>query len=261
MMCLKECYTRGDSMKKYLWFAALIFMLGAVTGCNTEKANVPQNTDNTPAEATVDYTIEYKDVLESIYETAANAYNTDEPEQGCAGIWEAALALEDEALSQIGYVLKDINGDNIPELLVGAFDKEEYAYTNNELYAVYTLKNGDPVFVLDGRSRSSYSLKDDGSLFYQGSNGAAYSIFGLYRISAQGDLVCDDYYFTYPDDNDPSIIEIYHNNTGIYVRDDSEKLDITLDDLCALQEDAAKGTVKLTATPFAKLDIAIIEKQ
>ena len=245
--------------KRLLIFLLLLCVM--LSACGKTIVNKPDNAGDKPdTETKVDYALKYEDVLEKIYETAANASDTDEPEKGCVGIWEAALASENDALSQIGYVLKDINGDNIPELLIGAFNKEEYAYTSNELYAVYTIKNGDPVLVLEGRSRSSYSLKEDGSLFYQGSNGAAYSIIGTYHISKDNEVVCDDYYFTYPDDNDPSIIEIYHNNTGIYVRDDSEKLDITLDDFWTLQEDAAKGTVKLTATPFAKLDEKIIEK-
>ena len=50
-----------------------------------------------------------------------------------AGIWDAALALEDEALNEIGYTFKDLNGDDIPELLIGSFNNADDAFVNNEI--------------------------------------------------------------------------------------------------------------------------------
>lgn len=245
--------------KRLLIFLLLLCVL--LSACEKTNVNKPDNAgDKTDTETKVDYALKYEDVLAKTYEFIKNIDSKVGPDDGMAGIWDAALALEDEALNEIGYTFKDLNGDDVSELLIGSFNNADDAFVNNEIYMIYTLKNDTPEFLLEGMSRNMYSLKDDGSFFNMGSNGAAYSIIGTYHISKDNEVVCDDYYFTYPDDNDPSIIEIYHNNTGIYVRDDSEKLDITLDDFWTLQEDAAKGTVKLTATPFAKLDKAIIEK-
>lgn len=245
--------------KRLLIFLLLLCVL--LSACGKTKFNKPDNAaDKTDTETKVDYALKYEDVLAKTYEFIKNIDSKVGPDDGMAGIWDAALALEDEALNEIGYTFKDLNGDDVSELLIGSFNNADDAFVNNEIYMIYTLKNDTPEFLLEGMSRNMYSLKDDGSFFNMGSNGAAYSIIGTYHISKDNEVVCDDYYFTYPDDNDPSIIEIYHNNTGVYVRDDSEKLDITLDDFWTLQEDAAKGTVKLTATPFAKLDAAIIEK-
>ena len=247
-------------MKKRL-LVFLLLLCVMLSACGKTNVNKPDDaTDKTDTETKVDYALKYEDVLAKTYEFIKNIDSKVGPDDGMAGIWDAALALEDEALNEIGYTFKDLNGDDVSELLIGSFNNADDAFVNNEIYMIYTLKNDTPEFLLEGMSRNMYSLKDDGSFFNMGSNGAAYSIIGTYHISKDNEVVCDDYYFTYPDDNDPSIIEIYHNNTGIYVRDDSEKLDITLDDFWTLQEDAAKGTVKLTATPFAKLDKAIIEK-
>ena len=245
--------------KRLLIFLLLLCVL--LSACGKTNVNKPDNAgDKTDTETKVDYALKYEDVLAKTYEFIKNIDSKVGPDRGMTGIWDAALALEDEALNEIGYTFKDLNGDDVSELLIGSFNNADDAFVNNEIYMIYTLKNDTPEFLLEGMSRNMYSLKDDGNFFNMGSNGAAYSIIGTYHISKDNEVVCDDYYFTYPDDNDPSIIEIYHNNTGIYVRDDSEKLDITLDDFWTLQEDAAKGTVKLTATPFAKLDAAIIEK-
>ena len=232
-----------------------VLMIINFAGCKQQEKTAIKPATTNP-ETKMNYAAKYDDTLAKIYEFIKYMDDETEPDEGFGGIWEAALALESEAISQIEYILKDINSDNIPELLIGVFAKEDYAYTNNEIYAIYALKNDAPVLILEGRSRSSYSLKDDGSLFYSGSNGAAHSIFGTYHISKDNEVVCDDYYFTYPDDNDPSIIEIYHNNTGIYDRDDSEKLDITLDDFWKLEEEKAKGTAKPDATSFAEADFS-----
>ena len=245
--------------KRLLIFLLLLCVLSSA--CGKTNVNKPDNAgDKTDTETKVDYALKYEDVLAKTYEFIKNIDSKVDPDDGMAGIWDAALVLEDEALDEIGYTFKDLNGDDVSELLIGSFNNADDAFVNNEIYMIYTLKNDTPEFLLEGMSRNMYSLKDDDSFFNMGSNGAAYSIIGTYHISKDNEVVCDDYYFTYPDDNDPSIIEIYHNNTGICVRDDSEKLDITLDDFRTLQGDGAKGTVKLTATPFAKLDKAIIEK-
>ena len=245
--------------KRLLIFSLLLCVL--LSACGKTNVNKPDDvTVKTDTETKVDYALKYEDVLAKTYEFIKNIDSKVGPDDGMAGIWDAALALEDEALNEIGYTFKDLNGDDVSELLIGSFNNADDAFVNNEIYMIYTLKNDTPEFLLEGMSRNMYSLKDDGSFFNMGSNGAAYSIIGTYHISKDNEVVCDDYYFTYPDDNDPSKIEIYHNTTGEWNKDKSEKLDITLDDFWTLQEDAAKGTVKLTATPFAKLDKAIIEK-
>ncbi|MBE6704435.1 MAG: hypothetical protein E7583_04155 [Ruminococcaceae bacterium] len=273
--------------KRFLTGALAVVMILSVTACNNDReqqdvtpGNVieqPENTvqqpesvvqqpenkenesENKEEEQTV-YVAEYEDILADTYEFIVNIEDKVGPDEGFYGIWDAAIALGDEALGKIAYLFKDINDDSVYELMIGVFDKADGAYTNNEVYALYTLKNGNPELLFEGWSRSMYSLKEDNSFFYHGSSGAAYSIFGTYHIDKNCEMVCDDYYFTYPDDNDPEIIEIYHNKTGSDYREESEKLDITLDDFWSLEEEVAKGTVKLSATAFADLDENIVEK-
>lgn len=249
-------------MKKRLLILILLLLLCVVlSACGKTNVNKPDDSpDNPDTQTKIDYTAKYEEPLAVVYELIKNIEDKVGPEDGMLGVWDAALALGDKALDEIGYTFKDLNGDDVPELLIGAFGKTDDAFTNNEIYMIYTLENDEPKFLLEGRSRSMYSLKDDGKFFYMGSNGAAYSMFGIYNISKKNEIVCEDYYFTYPDDNDPAKIEIYHNEKGIFYREESEKLDITLDEFWALQEEAAKGTVKLSATPFTKLDAKIIGK-
>lgn len=266
-------------MKKIFALVLCALMLFSLTACKITTSNnenvtdppkdvteAPENSESTKpepdekAEEKVTYIAEYEDVLTESYEFIVNIEKKVGPDDGFYGIWNAALALGDKALEEIGYVFKDINGDGIYELMIGSFDKMEGAYTNNEIYALYTLIDESPKLLLDGWNRSMYSLKEDGSFFYQGSSGAAYSIFGTYYMDENNEIVCKDYYFTSPDVIDPSVIGIYHNETGIFYEDMSEKLDITLDDFWLLEEDAAEGTVKLSATPFSELDEELVAK-
>ncbi|MBQ4528449.1 MAG: hypothetical protein II998_10285 [Clostridia bacterium] len=202
----------------------------------------------------------YEEVLADTYEYLINFDSEKYPGYGFEGIWDAALALGDDALSHIGYAFMDLNGDDVNELLIGVFDKDKNAFTNNEIYTVYAITDGSPEVVLDGWSRNSYSLKEDGCFFHQGSSGAAYSEFGLYHISDDNELVCNEFYYTYPDDENPEIIKIFYNTTGVLFPEESEELDITIDEFWALEEDFSKGTLKLEATTFDKLDEDIVKK-
>ena len=247
-------------MKKRL-LVFLLLLCVMLSACGKTNVNKPDDvTDKTDTETKVDYALKYEDVLAKTYEFIKNIDSKVGPIDGFDGIWEAAKALDDEALEKIGYVLKDISGDEVPELLIGAFEKDDDAYTNNEIYLIYTLQGEKPEIVLYGWNRNAYSLKDDNSLFYQGSSGAAMSAFGIYHISNDGESVCNDFYFTYPNDNDPSVIELFHNTTGIFYNEDGEKLDMTLDEFWALQDEMSKGTSKIEGKPFSKLDAKIIEK-
>lgn len=231
----------------------IVLIIGAlmiinIGGCDKPETAMPDL--GTDKKQQVNYEEKYQETLDTIYNFIKNIDYDAEYDDTYMGLFEAVLSLGDDALNQIGYVIEDINKDNVPELLIGSFDKQEEAFTNNDVYSVYTIINDKAEYVLGGRSRSMYSLKEDGNLFYMGSGGAAYSIFGNYHLSEDGKVVCDDYYFTYPDDNDYSKIELYHNQTGEFQRENSEKLDIAYDDFWKLQEEFAKGTAKITATSF-----------
>jgi len=246
----------GEIMKKSILIFVLIFVFGVVSGCEKTEVKTKQTNTDTASE----YITEYEDVLANVYAFIENIDNEIGPAEGFDGIWEAAIVLGDEALNEIGYVLKDITGDNIPELLIGVFEKADDAYTNNEIYLLYTLREGSPEIVLYGWNRNAYALKDDNSFFYQGSSGAAQSAFGKYHVSKDGETVCDDFYFTYPNDDNPEKIEIYHNTTGVFYHEGAEKVNMTLDEFWELEEEMSKRTARIKCTPFSELDENIIEK-
>ena len=75
----------------------------------------------------------------------------------------------------VGYYLEDLDGDGIPELLIGAVG-------NNYIYAMYTMREGKPVMVIRGSERNTYQLASDGAFYNCGANGAASRGYNFYTF-------------------------------------------------------------------------------
>ena len=121
------------------------------------------------------------------------------------------------------------------------------------IYALYTCADGQPQFVLEGAYRNAYYLMDDGAIFNQGSAGAAYSIFGMYDLSADGKkTVCRNYWFTHEKNEDYSEIYCWYNTVGEMDITVSEELAMTPDDLWEMEEELCKRIVVLDLTSFGE---------
>ena len=93
----------------------------------------------------------------------------------------------------VGYYLKDLNKDGIPELLIGIV-----SYTNGNsypdtavLYDLFTLINGVPVRMLSSSERIVYWLRTDNLIYHEGSGGAAFGIRYVYQFNGTGFDVVD----------------------------------------------------------------------
>ena len=222
---------------------ALLMAFVCMTGCENEKSEKEEKSDisifggkkseddtEEKGKKTADYDTIYNSVLEEYYYMIEYANNQNELDEKFMGVVEAARAFEDEALNEIGYLITDINGDGIKELLVGISDDTDDDYLKNDIYALYTLKGDSPSFVLGSRSRNWYSLIDGNKVFNCGSNGAAFRIFGEYTLGDDGELDCNDFYFSYDKDGSYTNIGFFHNTTGIYDMAEADELDISEDE-------------------------------
>lgn len=83
-----------------------------------------------------------------------------------------------------GYLLKDLNGDGNDELIILPRSCLEYRDVEERgiLYAVYTMKDGKPIRVLDSWTRRRNYLCTDGEIYSEGSDGAAYFTACIYDI-------------------------------------------------------------------------------
>lgn len=76
-----------------------------------------------------------------------------------------------------GSLLRDLDGDGIPELLLGA----DWGDGHTVIFNIYRLDGAKAVRVVDGWSRSRWYLCTDGSLAHEGSDGASEGTFSYYR--------------------------------------------------------------------------------
>lgn len=86
------------------------------------------------------------------------------------------------SLDDYGFVIVDINGDEIYELLI--FHRDYLYQTNGEVFLsyVYSIKNDHPRRILESANRSRFYLRNDGLFYNEGSNGAAYGIHYVYEL-------------------------------------------------------------------------------
>ncbi len=237
-------------MKKFVLMLALVLAVTTLSGCGKDEA--PSKPKESPAPSKPDYTDTYSGILEEYYNLIQNPNVDVDYDEGKLGVVEMAQYLGNEAFGAIGYLFKDINEDDVPELLIGDARTGEEAYAKNNLYAVFTIKNNKPVYVLEGRSRSAYSLMDNGHFYYHGSNGAAYTIFGEYALSKNAELKSTDFYFSYPTDTDMLDVRFYHNTTGVYDPAAAEEMSLSDEAFWAIQDKIAANTVLLDFTPFSE---------
>ena len=240
--------------KSMVWVVCFAVCAMLVSGCGAkeESAEVPA-VDRVEE---VDGIEIYKDILDDFYRLIATGSEEDIYFEGSDGVAEALWAMEGKnPLNCFGYSIKDISGDGIPELLVGAM---EDSHSGKEIYAVYTCQNDTPACTFSGWSRNCYTSMGDGRFFYHGSGGAMYSIFGTYTLSPDGtSLVCEDYYFTCEKDESFSEIGFYHNTSGEWDKAVSEELDISEEEFWGMEEDLLKQTESVPMTPFSAYAYAV----
>ena len=77
----------------------------------------------------------------------------------------------------MGYVLLDVDGDGTKEMVIGRGDKSDFGEHGGEIVvAMFTLKDGKPVKLLQSHARDRYYLGRDNLIVNEGSSGAANSV-------------------------------------------------------------------------------------
>ena len=79
-----------------------------------------------------------------------------------------------------GWLLRDLDGDGIPELLLGA----DWGDGHTVIFNIYRLDGAKAVRVVDGWNRSRWYLCADGSLANEGSSSAFESSYSYYRYTS-----------------------------------------------------------------------------
>ena len=124
---------------------------------------------------------------------------------------------------------------------------------------MYSFDDNKPVLLVDGWAGNRYNLLNDGTIYNEGSGGAAYTIFATYRMAEDGiSLKVIDYYFSgYLNDS----LEEYwlaegnwgwfHNTTGEQTVDESELVKLEDEDMMwEMMEDYMAQVKQLDLTLF-----------
>ena len=108
--------------------------------------------------------------------------------------WEDMDPAEEMKLSSVyaysspycGFAQKDINGDDIPELLIG----DKFEDGTIAIYDIYTIhpKTASLIHLASGGERDRFTVNEDGTIIEEGSNSASDSFTKAYRIK-NGKLV------------------------------------------------------------------------
>lgn len=223
----------------------------------TAKAeSTPAATQVDPAapqgEVALDYDVSvYDDVIAQVKNVLALPAEESVPEH-MEAIREIGLVYEAEAESLLCYQYKDVNQDQVPELLIGLSAAGEENYLQNTICCVYTLVDGAPACVLYGHPRSSYSLLSDGHFANFGSDGE-YIFFGEFYLSSENQILCKDYYFTYESQGNAETFSVFHNAIGNPDVASADVMNMTEDEFYELQEEMVIRVLPLSgATSLAQ---------
>lgn len=159
----------------------------------------------------------YELLLNNIYDSLQSDYTAEEISDVLGiGIREViAGKTAKERMELVAYCIKDINGDEVEELLI--IDAIYPEPGNVRILDMYTLIEGEPIKVIEGWARNRYYLLNDGMIYCSGSSGAAYSNEELLSFEAESDkLTPRELYFTYPTSEEMDECVYYYSPDGVY---------------------------------------------
>nr|MCR5138063.1 hypothetical protein [Oscillospiraceae bacterium] len=82
--------------------------------------------------------------------------------------------------SGVGYALKDLDKNGIPELIIAGMGTDDFS--DKMVYDLYTLVNGAPVNLATAQARDRYYVRTDNTVYSEGSGGAAYTYLTVMRV-------------------------------------------------------------------------------
>ena len=203
-------------MKKIALFVLSIIMVFSLAACGTsspaapespapavkETAPAPEETQPEPEqpvpapEETPTVEQAYAVVIGEYYTALEQRWNGAElMEDGLN--YMAADCYGDAPLENLGYAIADIDGDGVPELLIGSIHGDEFY--DKMIFSLYTLdENGVNKLVIDGTERNRYYYAGENRFANLGSSASNDSFETTVKLE-EGEMI-DMTYTTAPED-------------------------------------------------------------
>ena len=212
-----------------------------------------QNGDN----QTPDFDYSYSEVLtmyKDYFKACANPdydpYENEEIPMGVAEIVSSDRTNNTD--TAIGYLLKDISGDNNPELIIGTAYTDDYSQEMEVVLAIYGMSEDGPVRLVEGWFRNSYYILEDNTIFNTGSSGAGNeSILRGCLNRAGNEFIVSELYYTFYD-YETDEVRIYRNLTGEYTYNDDEISSFNEDKFYDIWDGWAEQITYMVMTPFER---------
>lgn len=218
------------------------------------EATATAEPEPTATEPPFDAARAYLDTLEYFYQYMLMDNPELDYELGNAGIWEQIVHENSEdMLEKTGFAIIDLSGDGLPELMIGYIDEEISPDSLGTLtYAVFALKDNQPVLTVQGWFRNTHYYHSDGRFKQFGSNGWMHYVSGIYKLSLDGlTLNCEHYFFTWEKDETLTEIVNYYNT----ICKDDRSLSVELSEEETIQKNVELyiEPVPIELIPFADL--------
>lgn len=222
---------------------------------NLSPTNPIAETSPTPEpEPTPDYSEIYREKLDYFYNILKNGIENWDYGKGEVGLMEIAnYNPENEALASVGYVIRDISGDGIPELLiVNVSNPGESPAIGASILALFSSSDGTPTLTFEGWSRSHYLYFNQNKVYHFGSNGATNHVHIINKLSVDGkDLECLNYYIAQPKENDPQTEGYFQDPKCGQGQSVYEELDLDFDSFKQMIQDQLGPVQEFELTPFS----------
>lgn len=196
-----------------------LLTLTLLVGCSnppTETESLESSTaanatgEVSPAETEDDTTSYYIDV---VYEQQIKRYHTAISQQWDMDVyWDQEMSsmvvhyYDGTPLDNVGFTLMNLDGDGIPELIIGAIlgsDRDPL------VFEIWTVHNGDPVMLAQSGSHNRYYLQyseeeDLWSVAYEAENGAAnHAVYYLELVEGEFRVIQGIIFDAFASENDP----------------------------------------------------------
>ena len=88
----------------------------------------------------------------------------------------------DDILKNCGYVVMDVNGDGVLELIICS---KNYLGKYEDIMAMFTIKGGKAVQVIEGYDWGTFSMWEDGTIYENGYANSGYNISRTYKFDGK----------------------------------------------------------------------------